>query len=94
LVFFDERATAVLSDFKIERLVKYLFCRNRFIMNNFLDVKKQVRSSTFDLNIQAYFRYVPTHQYCQSLHIGITPVICQTSGLFETLKAIYCNMKK
>jgi uncharacterized membrane protein YwaF len=41
-VFFDESATAILSDSKIERLVEYLFCRNRFIMNNFFDIRKQV----------------------------------------------------
>jgi hypothetical protein len=42
VVFFDERATTVLSNFKIEGLVEYLFCRNSFIMNNFLDIRKQV----------------------------------------------------
>jgi hypothetical protein len=41
-MFFEERATAVPSNFKIERLVEYLFCRNRLMMNNFLHIRKQV----------------------------------------------------
>jgi hypothetical protein len=44
LLFFDECVTAIVLNLKVERLVECLFCRNRFMINHFHDIK-----SKFDL---------------------------------------------